>query len=667
MLSLVDLRYTWNSGFELAQEFESKAGKLPADQAFSVSALWTLAMTRAATSISAQVNTLVQERQSTFKASLPARDEPGEPPRMLNYRRLIETGGTPQTPTMVAAAAASPHAREQATRQAKLDAFFQLLMEDVIDLNAMGATMKQLQDPGSLQSLKEVVMAVPSQLGTERIGALMATFRRWKRFAVPKCYPLKEPTALQLAEFLQVVSQGGPTAASGVWQSLHWYREKMGVQFPTQHWLVTPYRFLPASHSTKQALELEPWEFVNLVQYTRKQVGTNLILACFVLQCAVSCIRFEHVQRSRPTMDEKHAAYYRCSQGKRRVRGSRPGYTWCTPEIQFQGFSLLKILTEFFKHECLSEVSFLWPQVQLAAEDLWEIHQATPFNVSRRMSRARFLEIFRGMLHQAGTAHDVAAQGGYNRLRRFLPTLGNVLRLDPPEMQALGSWMEIPASGGPAPATKSRAVWIMGRHYAGGQAQRSAAVKAAILERFWQLLRRKQGELAMTHDHMLPRGSWTWEELAAANEALPALELKATPDVEIVMDDPATENAAPMEALPDQAQPVGDDHDDDSSSTTSSSASDESARGSDVDGVVPYDNVDSVKWIKQGAKSHLVRCLDDSGRPVPWCRDVAFVQDAKSEGYGFSTAAKETFCQRCLARSPRGVYTAVAAQCGWLH
>eukprot|EP00435_Cladocopium_sp_Y103_P025477 s1719_g6.t1 len=548
----------------------------------------------------------------------------------------------------------------------KLDAFFQLLLEDVLDLNAMGTTLQQLQDPGSLQLLKEMVMAKPSQLSTERIGALMAAYRRWKRFAVAKGYPMRSPTALQLAEFFQVVSKGGPTAASSAWQSLQWYKANVGVDFPMQHWLVTPYKFIPASHNATQALELEPWELVNLMLFTKRQLGTNLILACFVLQAALSCIRFEHVQRSRPLSETRHAALYRCAQGKRRVRGSRPGYVWATPALEFQGFSLLKVLVEFYKHECLSDVPFLWPQVQLEASDLWEIHQATPFLVSKKMSRSRFLEIFRGMLHQAGAPHEQSAAAGFNRLRRFLPTLGNVLRLEPPEMQAVGSWVEIPAGGGPSPQTKSRAVWLMGRHYSGGQAERSAAVKVALMERFWQLFRRKQGDLAITHDHLLPRGSWSWQELAAANDQMPPLEFKLPQVMDVEVADPA--GLAETEAPPQPEAPLdeGTIHDDDSSSTTSSSASDESARGSDLDGVVPLDELDNLQWIKQGSKVHVVKGLDDAGRPVPWCRDLAFAQDAKASCQGFSTSARQNFCQRCIARMPRGVYSALAAQCGWV-
>lgn len=104
-----------------------------------------------------------------------------------------------------------------------------------------------------------------------------------------------------------------------------------------------------------------------------------------------------------------------------------------------------------------------------------------------------------------------------------------------------------------------------------------------------------------------------------------------------------------------------------SSSSMSSSAND----ASDIAGVERLDDVngvDSCPWFKQGSKVHLVRCQDDTGRQVPWCRDKAFVQDPKETGedlQGFGKTRQVHFCQRCLKRVPRGMYVAVAAQCGW--
>eukprot|EP00435_Cladocopium_sp_Y103_P007954 s3509_g2.t1 len=196
---------------------------------------------------------------------------------------------------------------------------------------------------GSLQSVKESVLAVPSQLSTERIGALMAALKRWRKFAVAKKYVVREPTP---------------------------------VNWPSSFVM---------SAVVDQPLPPAPWEMINLILYARQLRGTNLVLACFILQCAVSCIRFEHFQRSRPVSDHPGWHRFHCHQGKRRVRGSRPGYEWATPEVAWQGFSMLKVLSEFFRHECLSTTTFLWPQVRLCPHDLWEINEGTAFTVDKAL------------------------------------------------------------------------------------------------------------------------------------------------------------------------------------------------------------------------------------------------------------------------------------------
>ena len=72
----------------MAKEFEATVGRLSADQAVDDCA------------------------------------EPGQPCKVVTYRRFIATGGTPTTPCMAAAAAADPHAKEETVRMTKLDAFF---------------------------------------------------------------------------------------------------------------------------------------------------------------------------------------------------------------------------------------------------------------------------------------------------------------------------------------------------------------------------------------------------------------------------------------------------------------------------------------------------------------------------------------------------------------
>lgn len=73
-----------------------------------------------------------------------------------------------------------------------------------------------------------------------------------------------------------------------------------------------------------------------------------------------------------------------------------------------------------------------------------EITEGTAFLGSKPMSRARFLEVFRGLLVQVGVPVDTAQASTYNGLRRFLPTLANSMGLSPVDLQAIGNWTEIP-------------------------------------------------------------------------------------------------------------------------------------------------------------------------------------------------------------------------------
>ena len=329
------------------------------------------------------------------------------------------------------------------------------------------------------------------------------------------------------------------------------------------------------------------------------------------------------------------------------------------------------------------QLNFLWPALQLSSDDLWEVTEGTAWLVNRKMSRGRFLELLRGALITMQVDHAQARGAGYNRLRRFLPTMGLVCGLQPSNQQAIGNWQEVPSAGGPEPVRKSKAVWSMGLHYAGQKVLHSAAVKRALIQRFLHLLRRKLPELALNADGLVARDAWTWPELAQMNESFGPLEAALmTPEVQPPSETPPLEasgSALPVAGPADEvkteevdnvtppvveADPTAQSV---SSSTTSSSASDCSAMGSDLEGVLAEEAaITEAKWFVQSRRVHIVSGVVDE-RQLPYCRDSPFAQDPKSQGEGFGLVVRSQFCQRCLARMPRGLYASLADQCGWLH
>ena len=662
-----DVRYLWPTGKELLDDVELACGAFPSDEAFQVVVAYTLASSQASLHATAAVKALVDERESTIPGRAVVLTEAPEPPKS-KIRSVINACMADRLPNLDAAIELEPEVKEQAKRPVKTQALFEFVLDD----------------PTKLQSLKDSLMACTARLSLERIGSLLAAVRRWHRWAVEHGVTPRAPTPMELSEFYRSVASGGPTAAASLFQALKWFESNYGVPFHCSHYLIQPYRLHAASHEGRQQAELQPWEYINLLILASRSQGTKLMLATFLLQAATCCIRFEHFQRSKLVHNFGHWLKFKCAKGKARRQGTRPSYEWAMPEVQWQGWSLLATTADFLKHEAWPDASFLWPSVVLDPDDLWQIHSGTPFQVQKPMPRGRFLEIYRGMLVEIGVPKPEAHAAGFNRLRRFLPTLANCLQFEPVALQAIGSWFEIPDGGGPAPTSRpARASMPMGLHYSGEKASRSALVKVAALETFFKLWRRKQPEVAFNEEGLIAPHSWTWPELAAVAaamqtkcpvpEAFPSLpEPAAEPgsgSIEVAegaLKD--MEPGQPPSPASDLASVMDDNPDASEVSSVSPSASDVSADGADLVGVIPPEElVDELRWFQQHDKIHISRAAGEDGRFLPWCREAAFVQDPIKSGEGLSTLQANRVCQRCLSRMPRALYAALSDHCGWAH
>ena len=117
----------------------------------------------------------------TRRAETPVPTQPSE--ASAKVRRLVPSGvPAERAPILVAAAASDAHAKEDATKLSKLDQLFHLVLDNVLNLEELGVTAAQLQDPMELQRLKDTTMAVASRLSSQRLGALASALRRWLRF-----------------------------------------------------------------------------------------------------------------------------------------------------------------------------------------------------------------------------------------------------------------------------------------------------------------------------------------------------------------------------------------------------------------------------------------------------------------------------------------------------
>ena len=429
-----DIVGIWGSSQELLQEVEREIGSLPPDHEFAVAAFWTVASGRAHSARAKAQRRLEDHRRSCISTHpVPSGTDTTVPPSGVRIRHLTSTGPGSAAPTLIQDAAHDPYAREVLQKNAKLEA---LLLEDFLDLEELGVNRAMMRDPVRCQLLKETVMPAASRLSPQRAAALVGALRRWRLYALDNQFHVRQPTPLQLSAFFKAVAAGGPTAATSMYHALKWYRLHFAIPFDLDHWLLQPYKLLPIDHAVQQKQELQPWEMINLLLRLRQAKGTHLLLLAMFIWAATSCIRFEHFQRSSFVGEADAFLIFKCAQGKARRQGTRPAYEWAMPDLVFRGASLLKIVRDFVLHETLPDVGFLWPAVQLQADELWQVTESTPWIVSKKMSRGRFLELMRGTLMDLGVDPAQAQVAGFNRLRRFLPTLGQICRLGPNDQQS---------------------------------------------------------------------------------------------------------------------------------------------------------------------------------------------------------------------------------------
>ena len=665
----IDFRGLWRSAEDCVAEIETILGyALSPGVAFQLARAWTMARREVEDQLTASVGAVVGFRNSSLgtRPELPQHAmEPAAPPSN-RIRPLVRGGGGVLGPLVVRDPdRISPFQAEDIARQTKLEVLFRLAVDYILNLDDLGVSGDELKDPLRWRELRDTTMSAAARLSVQRLGMLVSSFKRWMKFCDENEVDCKSPTPLQLASFLKQVTVGGPTASSSMHAALTWFASSLGANIPVTHWMVRPYKFHAASHSGRQAPELEPWELGNLLLVLKETKGTHQVIIAMVILAAVGCIRWEHIQRSRLITNHTAWAEMFCSQGKSRKQGARPAYSWALPEVVFRGCSLLKILCGFWQHEASADATFLVPGLKLEAHDLWEVTESTAFWGTRQMSRGRYLELFRGALIKCGVDHAQAQRATFNRLRRCLPTMANALRLDVPDLQAIGNWVEIPEGGCGDGIRKPKGVMPMGVHYAGGKTGRSATVKLRCVTRFIQLLMARLSKVSLNADGLMPPDSWRWhdfmEDHATIPETVPPIQDEEPPLPLVIEDEdkpkPSSQRSGSVSISSDEG-----------SVDPSPSASDNSTDGHDLVGVWSDPTMaEQMEWMVQGKKVHLIREEPEGERPVPWCRERAFVQDPQKRGSGFTSATQAEFCQRCLGRLPRSMYSALADHCGWMN
>ena len=194
--TFADLRGVWTSSTEFVTEVESFIQeKLEPDVAMQLATFWTLSSRRATEFQKRLTKNLVMERESAYRSpGLTLREAQSSSSAVLpRVKRLIAEGSAGPPVTTVKLAASDAEVKETVAVQTKIDAIFQLALEEVVNLQDLGVTWTELEDPLVLQSTKDTMMANASRLSLGRLSALLAAFRNGDGMQLNMGYQCKVP------------------------------------------------------------------------------------------------------------------------------------------------------------------------------------------------------------------------------------------------------------------------------------------------------------------------------------------------------------------------------------------------------------------------------------------------------------------------------------------
>ena len=100
----------------------------------------------------------------------------------------------------------------------------------------------------------------PFRRYADSLKARLAPWRRWERFLATQetCADTTAfaPDPIVAGRFLNMVAEGGPTAASNRWSHLRWWATRLGIQLHLESHLLNDFRFAPQGHQTRQVRPL---------------------------------------------------------------------------------------------------------------------------------------------------------------------------------------------------------------------------------------------------------------------------------------------------------------------------------------------------------------------------------------------------------------------------
>ena len=458
-----------------------------------------------------------------------------------------------------------------------------------------------------------------------------------------------------LAKFLLEICKGGPTAARGVWHHLDWWHTKLGLPLPTRGPFLDGFSKLPPGHFARQAPVLQIEAFFKILEVLDTAPGVVANFCRLVLLLTVGCIRWRHQKRSTFRGADTRFFSMWCSLGKSREGGARRPFPWKVPRFLASKKDVLGPLVPFFQelYEVNPEAQFVVPDIELprVGGGPGMLCEGAHWLPERPMPERKFLELMRGVLLQAGVPLQEASEASYNTLRRFLPSVAEVLGFDDPELQSLSNWAEIPKG---KEASGRKAVAATHRIYAGDKWTTAGYNRQRVVV---ALSSARKALAAASADGSV--ASLDWSNLRAfIPDAVSVADCAASKDWELTGQEILRAVDQPEEAQAQQAEEAELAAASDSESSASSASETESvdsAHEEEVDLFAQPEEWPPAFATKERGKVHFQRHLAE-GRAQPFCRERAFKNYVPIDHEEVRSRMAETgLCSPCWAKLPSGL------------
>ncbi len=276
------------------------------------------------------------------------------------------------------------------------------------------------------------------------------------------------------------------------------------------------------------------------------------------------------------------------------------------------------------------------------------------------MKYTKFCRMLQGCLIATGRSASSASVFTYNSVRRTLPTGADIFEMDDADAQAISARQEVPRTG----AQRARASQPMCRRYAGTTEAFTGEVKLRLLAHILGGFRRvvKEKGIQPCAAGFYPIQAVTWEDLRAVRARLGPIDQAGSGPEWSVAPTGVQSAAQPAVASPSENSEASDP--DDSSSEGSTTSQNESSGSSEEQPRETALHAQTIAWLLQHDRVHIVAEYNASGEAIPHCRTgqgTPFRSEPRRTGHGAVSAIEAgRVCTKCVARVPRATRCAIA-------